>query len=51
MRELADESEKTRAFALRIHETVTSKSTKEITAVVFIILGTVIWGYGDYPFK
>ena len=51
MKELAEESEKTRAFALRIHETVTSKSTKEVFAVAFIIAGTVIWGYGDLPFK
>jgi hypothetical protein len=51
MKELAEESEKTRAFALRIFDTVTTKSKKEIIAISLIIIGTFIWGYGDLPFK
>lgn len=51
MKELAEESEKTRAFALRIFDVVTTKSKKEIIAISLIIIGTFIWGYGDLPFK
>jgi hypothetical protein len=51
MSELAEESERTRAFALRIHDTLTGKSAKEIVAVVFIITGTIVWAYGDIPFR
>lgn len=51
MKELAEESEKTRAFALRIFDAVTTKSTKEIIAITLIISGTFIWGYGDLPFR
>jgi hypothetical protein len=51
MKELAEESEKTRAFALRIFDAVTTKSKKEIIAISLIISGTFIWGYGDLPFK
>jgi hypothetical protein len=51
MKELAEESQKTRAFALRIFDTVTTKSIKEVIAVSLIVGGTIIWGYGDLPFK
>lgn len=51
MKELAEESEKTRAFALRIFDTITTKSIGEIVAISLIIGGTLIWGYGDLPFK
>ena len=37
MKELAEESEKTRAFSLRIHDAVTKKSSKESIAVILLI--------------
>jgi hypothetical protein len=47
----ARESSATRDFAIRIHKMVTEKSRKDVLAVIFIVAGTVIWGYGDLPFK
>lgn len=51
MRAAAEESSETRDLAIRIHNMVTEKSGKDIVAVIFIVAGTVIWGYGDLPFK
>ncbi|UIP30292.1 hypothetical protein [Photobacterium sp. TLY01] len=42
---------KTRNFSIEIHELITQKSQKQSVAIFFIVLGTVIWGYGDMPFK
>ncbi|ELK1818476.1 hypothetical protein RUV71_003663 [Vibrio cholerae] len=42
---------KTRKFALEIHGYVTDKSVKQTIAIIFIVIGTVVWGYGDLPFK
>ncbi len=51
MLSMANESVQTRDFAIRIHDIVTEKSMKDVWAVIFIIAGTVIWGYGDIPFR
>lgn len=47
----AKESETTRNLAIRIHSLVTEKSPKDVLAVACIIIGTIIWAYGDLPFK
>ncbi|SDK68621.1 hypothetical protein [Microbulbifer yueqingensis] len=44
-------SEELRAFALRLHGGNRQNSATENVAFVFIILGTLIWGYGDVPFR
>ena len=49
--EMAKDSVQTRDFSIRIYETVTEKSMKDVIAVFFIVFATVIWGYGDIPFK
>jgi len=41
----------TRDLALQTHEIIAGKSYKDSIAVLFIIVGTVIWAYGDIPFK
>jgi hypothetical protein len=48
---MAKESVQTRDFAIRIHDVVTEKSMKDVIAIFLIVLGTVVWGYGDLPFK
>jgi hypothetical protein len=48
---MAKESVQTRDFAIRIHDAVTEKSMKDVVAIFLIVLGTVVWGYGDLPFK
>ncbi|MCZ8133522.1 MAG: hypothetical protein O9248_00605 [Rhodobacteraceae bacterium] len=47
----AENSERTRGLALRLHRLVTEKSGKDVLAVVFIIAGTIIWAFGDLPFR
>lgn len=47
----ARESETTRKLAVRLHTLVTEKSPKDILAVACIIVGTIVWAYGDLPFK
>jgi hypothetical protein len=42
---------KTRNFALEIHGLITEKSSKQTFAILFIVIGTIVWGYGDLPFK
>ena len=47
----AANSERTRGLAMRLHRLVTEKSGKDVWAVVFIIVGTIIWAFGDLPFR
>lgn len=48
----ATNSERTRGLAIRLHRLVTEKSGKEdVWAVVFIVAGTLIWAFGDLPFR
>lgn len=51
MSEIYQELAKTRNFSIEIHELITQKSPKQSVAIFFIIIGTVIWGYGDIPFS
>lgn len=51
MLSMANQSVQTREFAIRIHETLTEKSVLDVLAVVSIVAGTIIWAYGDLPFK
>jgi hypothetical protein len=51
MTEIYQQLAKTRNFSIEIHELITQKSQKQSVAIFFIILGTVIWGYGDMPFN
>ena len=44
-------SERTRGLAIRLHRLVTEKSGKDVWAVVFIIVGTIVWAFGDLPFR
>lgn len=48
---MAKESEQTRAFAIQIYDVVTEKSMKDVIAVLLIVFGTVMWAYGDSPFR
>lgn len=47
----AKTSEATRRLAIRLHRMVTEKSAKDVLAVAFVITGTIIWGFGDLPFR
>ena len=47
----AKNSEATRGLAIRLHRLVTEKSAKDVWAVAFVIGGTIIWGFGDLPFR
>lgn len=47
----AASSEQTRGLAIRLHCLVTEKSSKDVWAVMFIITGTMIWAFGDLPFR
>lgn len=49
--DLYDKLEKTRNFSVEIHEIITEKSFKQVIAIILIVTGTVIWAYGDIPFK
>ena len=51
MKEVYEDLAKTRNFALEIHGLITEKSSKQTFAILFIVIGTVVWGYGDLPFK
>lgn len=51
VKEMYEDLAKTRNFSLEIHGLITEKSNKQTFAILFIIIGTVIWGYGDLPFK
>lgn len=51
IRGLAEGSERTRMFAPRVHDTVSRGRCKETFAVGLIVVGTMIWGYGDLSFK
>ena len=48
---MAKESVQTRDFAIRIHRIVTEKSRKDVVAVVLVVVGTIVWAYGDLPFR
>ncbi len=41
---------KTRNFSVEIHEIITEKSLKQVIAIILIVSGTLIWGYGDMFF-
>jgi len=51
MLEMAKDSVKTRDFTIRIHTVITEKSKKDTIAVLLMVIGTVVWAYGDLPFK
>ena len=38
-------------LSVQNHEMITNKSYKDTIAVLMIILGTVVWAYGDIPFR
>ena len=40
----------TRGLAVRLHRLVTEKSLKDVLSVVFLITGTIVWGFGDLQF-
>lgn len=48
---MAKESVQTRDFAIRIHNIITEKSRKDVVAVALIVAGTIVWAYGDIPFR
>lgn len=50
MKELAEESYQTREFAIRIYDVLTRKDHLDVYSFILILLGTVIWAYGDVPF-
>lgn len=47
----AKTAEATRGLTVRLHKLVTEKSLKDVLAVVFLIVGTIVWGFGDLPFR
>lgn len=51
MLEEAKTSEATRKLAMLLHRMVTEKSAKDVWAVAFVIVGTIVWGFGDLPFR
>jgi hypothetical protein len=51
LRQEAETADATRRLLVRLHMLVTEKSLKDVLAVVFLIVGTVVWGFGDLPFR
>ena len=47
----AETAEVTRGLTVRLHRLITEKSPKDVLAVVFLIVGTIVWGFGDLPFR
>ncbi|WP_057972903.1 hypothetical protein [Lysobacter antibioticus] len=47
----AQAAEATRGLAVRLHRIVTDKSMKDVAAVISLIIGTIIWAFGDLPFR
>lgn len=50
LKETAEESVQTRDFAIRIYDVLTKKDKTEVCAVIMVVLGTLVWAYGDIPF-
>ena len=50
MKSAHDESAATRNFAVRLHGLLTQRDIRDVWATVFLIVGTLIWSYGDLPF-
>jgi hypothetical protein len=51
MRDEAKSAERVRNLAVLLYELVAKKNAKDVWAVVCIIVGTIIWAYGDIPFR
>ena len=51
MSDIAKESWQTRDFVKRIHDIVTAKSPKDLISIFLVVSGTLIWAYGDLPFR
>lgn len=47
----ADQSARTRNFALELHRLLTARSKEDIGALALILIGTVVSSYGDIPFR
>ena len=47
----AKTADATRGLAVRLHRLVTEKGLQDVLAVVFLIVGTIVWGFGDLPFR
>ena len=51
MSDMAKEGWRTRDFVKRIHSIVTAKSPKDVISILLVVSGTLIWAYGDLPFR
>jgi pheromone shutdown protein TraB len=49
--ETAREAEDARNLAQSLYNIITGKSAADIWAVALIVVGTLIWGFADLPFK
>ncbi|HHQ4482492.1 hypothetical protein ACET8J_04395 [Aeromonas veronii] len=51
MRAMAQEGWDSRDFIKRIHNMITAKSKKDVISLLLVVAGTLIWAYGDLPFR
>lgn len=51
LKETAENEERTRRLAQRLYGIVTGRDSRDVWAVALIIVGTIVWGFCDLPFK